>query len=681
MKRYQSFIIIFYKHEAHRLQTRLKEVEDHSAKQEQLTMQLRQKLDVLEEQDDKNRHLVKKLQEEKDRLDQSLSDSDSQVFTLRQENDKLVESLQDVTETLEQVRKSKQELEDRVDTISQEKDDLEDSLAKARTEIRKLNEDIDSKENLNSALTDMLKEMEGKITLLQQKVLQVPSSTTSTGRRGSSASTSKAEKITKQRKSVSSDVSDFKCKPRSKSHTHFNEEAETDEWGSGWEDAVDLDVHHERKEFHDDEEEVDEESHSEHTQIPPVSNFEGVLELAKVRADYEGLVKKYHDLEENLSSAKIENEKLLMEIKDYRRVRESSEEERQAAIQAKIEAENRLEILSKYFKEKEVELQRELGTLQVSKYQKEENASSLERRMELIKEENVHLRSQLDLIKTELSETERSYKSQLSATEKRAHESWVAARNAEREATELRRDAAFLRQQLAMMAKGGSASSTDGDHDKSAGNLSSSSSILDFLIPPPPPPPPALFAPPPPPSSVVPPHIIPTSGPSSGHFHSLDMSFDANSSRPESALRDSVSITDHSVTGGRGVGPGSSASSVYDFPSTAAGGVFGPPPPPPPIPPELLSHVPPHLLPPFVPANVASIASSIPYSMTQTSYTSVTTPVSSHHYQHHPQEQQHLAQHQQQYQAEQPHSLDMSFSESNAANWQQHPNQHQGWNI
>ena len=59
----------------------------------------------------------------------------------------------------------------------------------------------------------------------------------------------------------------------------------------------------------------------------------------------------------------------------------------------------------------------------------------------------------METLTKEIEEQERSYKTRLAAQEKRAHESWVAARQLERRLEEAKQEAAQLRNRLTQVEK------------------------------------------------------------------------------------------------------------------------------------------------------------------------------------------------------------------------------------
>lgn len=63
------------------------------------------------------------------------------------------------------------------------------------------------------------------------------------------------------------------------------------------------------------------------------------------------------------------------------------------------------------------------------------------------------IRSQNEMLKKEILDQERGLKSQIATLEKKAHENWVAARQAERKLEETKQEAAQLRNRLTMIEK------------------------------------------------------------------------------------------------------------------------------------------------------------------------------------------------------------------------------------
>ena len=72
-----------------------------------------------------------------------------------------------------------------------------------------------------------------------------------------------------------------------------------------------------------------------------------------------------------------------------------------------------------------------------------------------LKQEVEVLRAQTESLKRELSASERDFRAQIAANEKKAHENWLAARAAERELKEARHEGGVLRQKMADLERRG----------------------------------------------------------------------------------------------------------------------------------------------------------------------------------------------------------------------------------
>ncbi|CAH8846502.1 unnamed protein product [Trichobilharzia szidati] len=147
----------------------------------------------------------------------------------------------------------------------------------------------------------------------------------------------------------------------------------------------------------------------------------------------------------NEHELRIEVESKLEEIEKENSTLRTSQtqlEQERNALQTK------LDILSEYFKERELELQRDLGKhVVVGSESSEALVNSRKRNQELEAEGRV-LREQISALRRELAETERTSRRQKSELDKRCHENWLAARASEHQVQELREENSTLRQKL-----------------------------------------------------------------------------------------------------------------------------------------------------------------------------------------------------------------------------------------
>ncbi|XP_011694210.1 PREDICTED: transport and Golgi organization protein 1 isoform X2 [Wasmannia auropunctata] len=113
------------------------------------------------------------------------------------------------------------------------------------------------------------------------------------------------------------------------------------------------------------------------------------------------------------------------------------------------DAETRLEVLSKFFQDKETERQKE----ETIWLQKQGEVVSTVERLHTMQNEIQNYKQQVEMLKREIVDQEREYKNQISALEMKAHEQWVAARQNERRLEESKAEASQLRNRLTLVEK------------------------------------------------------------------------------------------------------------------------------------------------------------------------------------------------------------------------------------
>ncbi|XP_024876106.1 transport and Golgi organization protein 1 isoform X1 [Temnothorax curvispinosus] len=119
------------------------------------------------------------------------------------------------------------------------------------------------------------------------------------------------------------------------------------------------------------------------------------------------------------------------------------------AEKEKKDAETRLEVLSKFFQDKETERQKEEAIW----LQKQGEVVSTVERLHTMQNEIQNYKQQMEMLKREIVDQEREYKNQISALETKAHEQWVAARQNERRLEESKAEAGQLRNRLTLVEK------------------------------------------------------------------------------------------------------------------------------------------------------------------------------------------------------------------------------------
>ncbi|KAI3367930.1 hypothetical protein L3Q82_026758 [Scortum barcoo] len=108
----------------------------------------------------------------------------------------------------------------------------------------------------------------------------------------------------------------------------------------------------------------------------------------------------------------------------------------------------KLQIMTEMYQENELKLHRLLTVEEKERLQKEEKLHKADKNIAMAMEELNNYRQRAEEMEEELDKTKQSYQTQISAHEKKAHNNWLAARAADRELADIRRENALLRQKL-----------------------------------------------------------------------------------------------------------------------------------------------------------------------------------------------------------------------------------------
>ncbi|XP_054261158.1 transport and Golgi organization protein 1 isoform X2 [Macrosteles quadrilineatus] len=269
--------------------------------------------------------------------------------------------------------------------------------------------------------------------------------------------------------------------------------------------------------------------------------FDVVAVQAKLRtavAERDDLREKFMEEEGARKLLEGHMKKITQEVVELKNSFETAEKE-------KIEALTKLQVLSNYFKEKESQLQKELGLQESMWLQKQSDDHSIYEQMRSLREENEKYKIvkaepqtnsgtakplpnlaevktkkksnpklgsmrqttglQNESLKKEIVEQESSFKIQLANTEQKAHENWVASRQAERKLKETQQEAAQLRNRLTTVEKNTANYSLDEKQNISESNGDPSSPPPSLMFPPTTSPPFMMYGPPIPHGDFVPP--------------------------------------------------------------------------------------------------------------------------------------------------------------------------------
>ncbi|XP_034369470.2 transport and Golgi organization protein 1 homolog isoform X4 [Arvicanthis niloticus] len=136
------------------------------------------------------------------------------------------------------------------------------------------------------------------------------------------------------------------------------------------------------------------------------------------------------------------------------------EDERSALQTAKAGLEDecrtlrqKVEILNELYQQKEMALQKKLSQEEYERQDREQRLTAADEKVVLAAEEVKTYKRRIEEMEEELQKTERSFKNQIAAHEKKAHDNWLKARAAERAMAEEKREAANLRHKLLEMTQ------------------------------------------------------------------------------------------------------------------------------------------------------------------------------------------------------------------------------------
>uniref|UniRef100_A0A3P8RUU1 SH3 domain-containing protein n=1 Tax=Amphiprion percula TaxID=161767 RepID=A0A3P8RUU1_AMPPE len=145
-------------------------------------------------------------------------------------------------------------------------------------------------------------------------------------------------------------------------------------------------------------------------------------------------VKAKEDLQEGIKE--LENEKLSLQ---------SDTEHYSDQVQR---LQQKLQIMTEMYQENELKLHRLLTVEEKERLQKEEKLNKADKNIVMAMEELNNYRQRAEEMEEELEKTKQSYQTQISAHEKKAHNNWLAARAADRELADIKRENSLLRQKL-----------------------------------------------------------------------------------------------------------------------------------------------------------------------------------------------------------------------------------------
>ncbi|KAJ4940011.1 hypothetical protein JOQ06_029442 [Pogonophryne albipinna] len=173
-----------------------------------------------------------------------------------------------------------------------------------------------------------------------------------------------------------------------------------------------------------------------------------LIYAAKLNADLKSVDEDKDRLFAKLDDEVKAKEDLQVSIKEMERGKSSLQSETETYSDQVQKLQQKLQIMTEMYQENELKLHRLLTVEEKERMQKEEKLNKADKNIAMAMEELINYRQRAGEMEEELDKTKQSYQTQMSAHEKKAHNNWLAARAAERELSDIRRENALFRQKL-----------------------------------------------------------------------------------------------------------------------------------------------------------------------------------------------------------------------------------------
>ncbi|KAM4625922.1 cTAGE family member 5 [Polymixia lowei] len=179
-----------------------------------------------------------------------------------------------------------------------------------------------------------------------------------------------------------------------------------------------------------------------------IHKVQKLIYAAKLNADLKSVDEDKDRVFAKLNDEVRAKEDLQEGIKDLESEKMSLQSDTECYTEQVQRMQQKLQIMTEMYQENELKLHRLLTVEEKERMQKEEKLNKADRNITLAMEELHNYRQRAEEMEEELEKTKQSYQTQISAHEKKAHNNWLAARAADRELTDIRRENALLRQKL-----------------------------------------------------------------------------------------------------------------------------------------------------------------------------------------------------------------------------------------
>ncbi|KAL7380215.1 hypothetical protein ABVT39_013795 [Epinephelus coioides] len=173
-----------------------------------------------------------------------------------------------------------------------------------------------------------------------------------------------------------------------------------------------------------------------------------LIYAAKLNADLKSVDEDKDRIFAKLNDEVKAKEDLQVSIKEMNNEKLSLQSDTEQYADQAQRLQQKLQIMTEMYQENELKLHRLLTVEEKERMQKEEKLNKADKNIALAMEELSNYRQRAEEMEEELEKSKQSYQTQISAHEKKAHNNWLAARAADRDLSDIRRENALLRQKL-----------------------------------------------------------------------------------------------------------------------------------------------------------------------------------------------------------------------------------------
>ncbi|KAM5340448.1 melanoma inhibitory activity protein 2 isoform 15-T23 [Glossophaga mutica] len=180
----------------------------------------------------------------------------------------------------------------------------------------------------------------------------------------------------------------------------------------------------------------------------PKGALKKLIHAAKLKASLKTLEGERNQIYTQLTEVDKTKEELTECIKNLQTEQASLQPENDHLENENQKLQHKLKVMTELYQENEMILHRKLTVEENYRLEKEEKLSKADEKISHAAEELETYRKRAKDLEEELERTIHSYQGQIISHEKKAHDNWLAARTAERNLNDLRKENSYLRQKL-----------------------------------------------------------------------------------------------------------------------------------------------------------------------------------------------------------------------------------------